>query len=224
MQVRTRFAPSPTGYMHIGNLRSGLYAYLFARANGGRFLLRIEDTDQERFVEGATELIYRTLKDVGMNWDEGPDIGGEYGPYVQSERKDMYLPYAEQLIKSGHAYRCFCTREELDERRAAAAARGETFKYDKHCMGMSEAEIQAKLDAGVPYVIRQNVPTQGTTSFTDLVFGTITVNNSDLDDSVLIKADGMPTYNFATTTKPRFARCLRTSGFPPMRRIHYSQH
>ena len=197
MKVRTRFAPSPTGYMHIGNLRSGLYAYLFARANGGSFLLRIEDTDQERFVEGATELIYRTLKDVGMNWDEGPDIGGDYGPYVQSERKSTYLPYAEQLINSGHAYRCFCTKEELEERRAAAAARGETFKYDKHCMHLSEEEIQAKLDAGVPYVIRQNVPTEGTTSFTDLVFGTITVNNSDLDDNVLIKADGMPTYNFA---------------------------
>jgi len=132
MEVRTRFAPSPTGYMHIGNLRSGLYAYLFARHNHGKFLLRIEDTDQERFVEGATDLIYRTLKDVGMNWDEGPDIGGEYGPYVQSERKSMYLPFAEQLIKSGHAYRCFCTKEELEERRAAAAERGETFKYDKH--------------------------------------------------------------------------------------------
>ena len=197
MEVRTRFAPSPTGYMHIGNLRSGLYAYLFARHNHGKFLLRIEDTDQERFVEGATDLIYRTLKDVGMNWDEGPDIGGEYGPYVQSERKSMYLPFAEQLIKSGHAYRCFCTKEELEERRAAAAARGETFKYDKHCLHLSEAEIQARLDAGVPYVIRQNVPTEGTTSFTDMVFGTITVNNSDLDDSILIKADGMPTYNFA---------------------------
>ena len=154
MEVRTRFAPSPTGYMHIGNLRSGLYAYLFARHNHGKFLLRIEDTDQERFVEGATDLIYRTLRDVGMNWDEGPDIGGEYGPYVQSERKSMYLPFAEQLIKSGHAYRCFCTKEELEQRRAAAAERGETFKYDKHCLHLSKEEIQAKLDAGVPYVIR----------------------------------------------------------------------
>lgn len=197
MQVRTRFAPSPTGYMHIGNLRSGLYAYLFARKHGGRFLLRIEDTDQDRFVEGATELIYRTLKDVGMDWDEGPDIGGDYGPYVQSERKAMYLPYAEQLIAAGHAYRCFCTKEELEERRAAAAARGETFKYDKHCLHLSQAEIQANLDAGLPYVVRQNVPTEGTTSFTDMIFGTITVNNADLDDNVLIKADGMPTYNFA---------------------------
>ncbi len=195
--VRTRFAPSPTGYMHIGNLRSALYAYLFAKANGGKFLLRIEDTDQERFVEGAVDIIYRTLKDVGLNWDEGPDIGGDYGPYVQSERKAMYLPYAEQLIKQGAAYRCFCTVEELDKRREEAAARGETFRYDKHCLHLSDEEIQKKLDAGVPYVIRQNVPTTGQTSFTDEIFGTITVDNDTLDDNVLIKADGMPTYNFA---------------------------
>lgn len=197
MEVRTRFAPSPTGYMHIGNLRSGLYAYLFARRHGGKFLLRIEDTDQERFVEGATELIYRTLKDVGMDWDEGPDIGGDYGPYVQSERKAMYGPYAELLIEKGVAYRCFCTKAELDARRAAAADRGETFKYDKHCLHMSQAEQARRLAAGEPYVIRQNVPTEGTTTFTDLIFGEITVNNSELDDGVLIKADGMPTYNFA---------------------------
>ena len=196
-KVRTRFAPSPTGYMHIGNLRSALYAYLFARSNGGTFILRIEDTDQERYVEGAVDLIYRVLKEVGMNWDEGPDVGGDYGPYVQSERKPMYLPYAEQLIKSGHAYRCFCTKEELDERRAQAQARGETFKYDKHCMHLSEEEIQAKLSAGIPFVIRQNVPTTGKTSFYDEIFGEITVDNSELDDNVLIKADGMPTYNFA---------------------------
>ena len=197
MMVRTRFAPSPTGYMHIGNLRSALYAYLFARKNGGRFLLRIEDTDQERYVDGAVEMIYSTLKDVGMDWDEGPDVGGDYGPYIQSQRKDLYLPYAEQLIASGHAYRCFCTKEELEARREAAQARGETFKYDKHCMHLTPEEIQAKLDAGVPYVIRQNVPTEGETSFTDEIFGTITVENSTLDDNVLIKADGMPTYNFA---------------------------
>ena len=197
MKVRTRFAPSPTGYMHIGNLRSALYAYLFARANDGTFILRIEDTDQARYVDGAVDLIYRVLKECGMNWDEGPDIGGDYGPYVQSERKAMYMPYAEQLIKSGHAYRCFCTKEELDERRQAAQERGETFKYDKHCMHLSEAEIQAKLDAGVPYVIRQNVPTEGKTSFSDEIFGEITVDNSELDDNILIKADGMPTYNFA---------------------------
>ncbi|MDD3919708.1 MAG: glutamate--tRNA ligase [Eubacteriales bacterium] len=197
MEVRTRFAPSPTGYMHIGNLRSALYAYLFARKNGGKFLLRIEDTDTERFVEGATEVIYDTLKSVGMYWDEGPDIGGDYGPYVQSERKSLYMPYAEQLIQSGGAYRCFCTKEELDERRAEAAAKGETFKYDKHCLHLSQEEIQAKLDAGVPYVIRQNVPETGETTFHDLLFGSITVENATLDDNVLIKADGMPTYNFA---------------------------
>ena len=197
MEVRTRFAPSPTGYMHIGNLRSALYAYLFARHNGGKFLLRIEDTDQERYVDGAVEIIYRTLKDVGLSWDEGPDVGGDYGPYVQSQRKSMYLPYAEQLIASGHAYRCFCTEEELSTRREAAAAEGETFRYDKRCLHLSLEEIQQKLDAGVPYVIRQNVPTTGQTSFTDEIFGTITVDNDTLDDNVLIKADGMPTYNFA---------------------------
>lgn len=197
MQVRTRFAPSPTGYMHIGNLRSGLYAYLFARRHGGRFLLRIEDTDQDRFVEGATELIYRTLRDVGMDWDEGPDVGGDYGPYVQSERKALYMPYAEQLIESGHAYRCFCTKEELDARREAARARGETFKYDKHCLHMSREEQARRMAAGEPFVIRQNVPAEGETSFEDMIFGRITVSNADLDDNVLIKADGMPTYNFA---------------------------
>ena len=197
MQVRTRFAPSPTGYMHIGNLRSALYAYLFARHNGGKFLLRIEDTDLERYVDGAVEIIYRTLKDVGLQWDEGPDIGGDYGPYVQSERKAMYLPYAEQLIESGHAYRCFCTKEALEARREAATARGETFKYDKHCLHMPKAEIERRLAAGEPYVIRQNVPLTGQTSFTDEIFGTITVDNETLDDNVLIKADGMPTYNFA---------------------------
>ncbi len=197
MTVRTRFAPSPTGYMHIGNLRSALYAYLFARKNKGVFLLRIEDTDQERYVEGAVDVIYETLQSVGMDWDEGPDKGGDYGPYVQSERKALYLPYAEQLIESGHAYRCFCTKEELEERRAEATAHGETFKYDKHCLHLSKDEIQKKLDAGIPHVIRQNVPEEGTTTFHDLLFGSITVENSTLDDNVLIKADGMPTYNFA---------------------------
>ncbi len=195
--VRTRFAPSPTGYMHIGNLRSALYAYLFARREGGKFLLRIEDTDQERFVEGAVEIIYDTLRDVGITWDEGPDIGGPVGPYVQSERKDMYLPYAKQLVESGHAYYCFCTNEELEERRKQAADRGETFKYDKHCLHLPKEEIERRLAAGMPYVIRQNVPAEGKTTFHDEVFGDITVENSTLDDNVLIKADGMPTYNFA---------------------------
>ncbi|HMM32737.1 MAG TPA: glutamate--tRNA ligase, partial [Clostridia bacterium] len=195
--VRTRFAPSPTGYMHLGGMRTALYTYLFTRKNAGVFILRIEDTDQNRFVEGATEVIYRTLKGIGLNWDEGPDVGGAYGPYVQSERKALYLPYAEELIKTGHAYRCFCTNEELEARREEAAARGETFKYDKHCMHLSADEIEKKLMAGTPFVIRQNVPASGEASFDDLIYGHIAVDCADLDDQVLIKADGMPTYNFA---------------------------
>ena len=196
-QVRTRFAPSPTGFMHLGGLRTALYGYLFAKKMGGKFILRIEDTDQERYVEGATEVIYDTLRGCGINWDEGPDVGGDYGPYIQSERKATYLPYAKQLIKSGHAYYCFCTKCELEERRAAAEARGEVFKYDKHCLKLTEEEVQAKLDAGTPYVIRQNAPTTGETSYDDLVFGHMTFPNETLDDMILIKADGMPTYNFA---------------------------
>ncbi len=195
--VRTRFAPSPTGYMHIGNLRSALYAWLFARNQGGRFLLRIEDTDQAREVAGAVDVIFETLREVGMNWDEGPDIGGPVGPYVQSQRKDIYEEYAKRLVESGHAYYCFCTKEELDERREQARERGESFKYDKHCRNSAKDEIQKKLDANVPHVIRQNIPQTGETSFTDEIFGTITVENSTLDDNVLIKADGFPTYNFA---------------------------
>ena len=150
MEVRTRFAPSPTGFMHLGGLRTALYNYLFAKKNGGKFILRIEDTDQERFVEGATQVIYDPLKGCGMNWDEGPDVGGDYGPYIQSERKDLYLPYAKQLVESGHAYYCFCTKEELEVRRAAAEAKGEVFKYDKHCLHLSKEEVQAPLAAGVP--------------------------------------------------------------------------
>ena len=197
MNIRTRFAPSPTGYMHLGGMRTALYTYLFTRQNGGAYILRIEDTDQSRYVEGATDVIYRTLKGIGIDWDEGPDVGGDYGPYVQSERKDMYLPYAKQLAESGKAYYCFCANEELDARREAAAARGETYKYDKHCLRLSQEEIQAKLDAGEPYVIRQNVPEQGEASFDDLIYGRIAVDCADLDDQILIKADGMPTYNFA---------------------------
>jgi len=197
MEVRTRFAPSPTGFMHLGGVRTALYNYLYAKKMGGKFILRIEDTDQERFVEGATEVIYDTLKGCGMNWDEGPDVGGDYGPYVQSERKHMYLPYAQELVEKGAAYYCFCTPEELDERRAAAEAKGEVFKYDKHCLNLSKEEVQAKLEAGVPYVIRLNCPTEGESSYDDVVFGHISFPNSDLDDMVLIKADGMPTYNFA---------------------------
>ena len=197
MEVRTRFAPSPTGFMHMGGVRTALYNYLFAKKNGGKFILRIEDTDQERFVEGATEVIYQTLRECGMNWDEGPDIGGDYGPYVQSERKALYLPYAQQLVEKGAAYYCFCTKEELDARRQAAEARGEVFKYDKHCLHLSKEEVQQKLDAGVPYVIRLNCPTTGESTYDDVVFGHISFPNDTLDDMVLIKADGMPTYNFA---------------------------
>lgn len=196
-EVRTRFAPSPTGFMHLGGVRSALYGYLFAKKMGGKFILRIEDTDQERFVEGATEVIYDTLRGCGMNWDEGPDVGGDYGPYIQSERKALYLPYAKELVEKGAAYYCFCTKEELDARRAEAEARGEVFKYDKHCLKLSKEEVQAKLDAGIPYVIRLNCPTEGESSYDDEVFGHIAFPNSDLDDMVLIKADGMPTYNFA---------------------------
>ena len=190
MQVRTRFAPSPTGFMHLGGVRTALYAYLLAKKYGGQFILRIEDTDQGRLVPGATDVIYDTLRECGLNWDEGPDIGGPCGPYVQSERKHMYLPYAQQLVKSGHAYYCFCTKEELDARREAAEARGEVFKYDKHCLHLSQQEIDRKLADGVPYVIRMNAPTEGETGYHDLVFGDISMPNETLDDMVLIKADG----------------------------------
>ena len=195
--VRTRFAPSPTGYMHVGNLRTALYGYLTARSTGGKMILRIEDTDQERFVEGALDIIYNTLKDTGLTWDEGPDIGGPYGPYVQSERMGIYKEYALKLIESGDAYYCFCDKDRLEELRVLQKASGQAPKYDKHCLHLSKEEIQAKLDAGIPYVIRQNVPTTGTTTFHDEIFGDITVENNTLDDQVLIKTDGMPTYNFA---------------------------
>ncbi len=195
--VRTRFAPSPTGYMHLGNLRSALYTYLYAKKHNGTFILRIEDTDQSRYVEGAVDVIYNTLRDIGMQWDEGPDVGGAYGPYVQSERKSMYLPYAEQLVKAGKAYYCFCTNEELDARREKASAQGEVWKYDKHCLHLSPEEVQKRIAAGEPYVIRQNVPLTGEASFDDVLYGHISVDCAELDDMVLIKADGMPTYNFA---------------------------
>ncbi|MCR5611745.1 MAG: glutamate--tRNA ligase, partial [Clostridiales bacterium] len=197
MTVRTRFAPSPTGFMHVGNLRTALYAWLWAKKNNGVFMLRIEDTDQARFVEGAEEMVYKTLRTAGLNWDEGPDIGGDYGPYVQSERKDMYLPYAKKLVEMGKAYYCFCTKEELEERRAAVEAEGGTFKYDKHCLNMPKEEVERRLAAGEPYVIRQNVPAEGKADFDDAIFGHIEVDCSELDDMILIKADGMPTYNFA---------------------------
>ena len=198
MEVRTRFAPSPTGFMHLGGLRTALYNYLYARREGGKFILRIEDTDQERFVPGATEVIYETLKGCGLTWDEGPDVGGPCGPYVQSDRKDLYLPYAKKLVESGHAYYCFCSKEEIDERRAAVEKAGGTWKYDKHCLHLSPEEIQAKLDAGIPWTIRMNAPTEGESSYHDTVFGDMTFPNAEaMDDMVLIKQDGMPTYNFA---------------------------
>lgn len=196
-KVRTRFAPSPTGYMHIGNLRTALFTYLIAKKNGGDFILRIEDTDQERFVEGATEVIYQTLRDCGLNWDEGPDIGGPVGPYVQSERMGIFKQYAEQLVKSGHAYYCFCNKDRLEEIRKIQQASGITPAYDRHCRNLPESEIAEKLAAGIPYVIRQKIPETGTTTFHDELYGDITVDNSTLDDQILIKTDGMPTYNFA---------------------------
>ena len=197
MEVRTRFAPSPTGYMHLGNLRTALYTYLYARSKGGKFILRIEDTDQEREVPGAVDVIYNSMRTAGLSHDEGPDVGGPCGPYVQSQRKDTYMPYARQLVESGHAYYCFCTKERLEEARRAAEARGESFKYDKHCLRLSKEEIQAKLDAGEEYVIRQNIPTEGKAGFDDVIYGHVEVDCDTLDDNVLIKADGLPTYNFA---------------------------
>ena len=196
-EVRTRYAPSPTGYMHIGNLRSAIYEYLVAKINGGKFILRIEDTDQVRKVEGAVEVIYNTLSTIGMQHDEGPDIGGQYGPYVQSERKDMYLPYAQQLIESGDAYYCFCSKRRLDSLRKKAEENHEQFKYDRHCLHISEAEIQDKLDSGTNFVVRQKSPNHGTTTYHDEVYGDLTFGNEGLEDQILIKSDGFPTYNFA---------------------------
>ena len=195
--VRTRFAPSPTGYMHVGNLRTALYAYLTAKSMGGKMILRIEDTDQERQVEGAVDIIYNTLRDTGLLWDEGPDIGGPVGPYVQSERIGIYKEYALKLVELGAAYYCFCDKERLEEVRELQKASGIAPQYDRHCRNLTPEEVQAKLDAGEPYVIRQKVPLEGTTTFDDVVYGSITVENSTLDDQILLKADGFPTYNFA---------------------------
>lgn len=196
-EIRTRFAPSPTGYMHIGNLRTAIYEYLIAKGQNGKFILRIEDTDQERYVEDATEVIYKTLQSVGLAYDEGPDVGGPFGPYVQSERKGIYKEYAQKLVEAGGAYPCFCSKERLDNLRKESEAKGVTFKYDGFCKHLSQEEIQKKLQNNEPYVIRQIVPEMGTTSFDDLVYGTITVENQTLDEGILLKADGMPTYNFA---------------------------
>ena len=196
-KIRTRFAPSPTGYMHVGNLRTALYAYLIAKHEDGDFILRIEDTDQERLVEGAVDIIYDTLKVTGLQHDEGPDIGGPVGPYIQSERKDIYLEYAKKLVEKGEAYYCFCSKDRLDMLKENAEALKRPFKYDKHCAHLSKEEIEENLAKGIPYVIRQNNPTTGTTTFTDVIYGKISVDNSELEDMILIKSDGLPTYNFA---------------------------
>ena len=199
VSVRTRFAPSPTGYMHVGNLRTALYAYLKAHsAPGGVFILRIEDTDQGRYVEGAVDVIYDTLRQTGLLWDEGPDVGGPVGPYIQSQRMGMFKQYAEQLVAQGKAYYCFCTTERLEQLHERQKAAGEAVgHYDRHCRDLPPEEVAARLAAGEPYVIRQKCPTEGVTAFDDAVYGRIEVNNAELEDQILIKADGMPTYNFA---------------------------
>ena len=190
-KVRTRFAPSPTGYMHIGNLRTALYTWLIARRAGGTFILRIEDTDQSRQVEGAAELIYRTLAECGLSHDEGPDVGGPVAPYIQTQRRDTYGKYARLLVEKGHAYYCFCEKTESEE------DAGDFDRGEDPCRELDPAQAQARVDAGEPYVIRQKIPREGTTTFHDAIFGDITVENKTLDDQVLIKRDGLPTYNFA---------------------------
>lgn len=202
MKVRTRFAPSPTGFMHIGNLRTALYAYLFAKKNGGDFILRIEDTDQERFVAGAIELVYRTLESAGIVADESPARPGDCGPYIQSERKTLYAEYARKLVETGGAYYCFCDKERLESLTDENGNR----KYDKHCLGLSKEEVARRLAAGEPYVVRQNIPREGTSSYEDLVFGTISVDCADLEDNILLKSDGMPTYNFANVIDDHLMR------------------
>lgn len=193
MTARTRFAPSPTGYMHIGNLRTALYEYLIAKANGGSFILRIEDTDQKRYVEGATDIIYNTLKTVGMNWDEGPDIGGNFGPYVQSERLPLYQEYAHKLVELGGAHYCFCSKDEADEQKDEEA----NIKFKDPCKMIPLAEAKARVEKGEPYVIRQNINKKGKSIFHDVVYGDIEIDYDELDEGVLLKSDGFPTYNFA---------------------------
>lgn len=192
--IRTRFAPSPTGYMHIGGLRTALYSYMYAKKNNGKFILRIEDTDRSRYVEGAEQVIYDTLRETGLMWDEGPLVGGEYGPYIQSQRKTGYLEYAKQLVEKGAAYYCFCSKERLESLPDENGAR----KYDKHCLSLPREEVERRLANGESYVIRQNVPaSHGENTYIDLVFGKITIDNTEMEDQILIKSDGMPTYNFA---------------------------
>lgn len=199
MKIRTRYAPSPTGKMHVGNLRTALYEFLTAKHAGGDFMLRIEDTDQERFVDGAIEIINKTLEEAGLVHDEGPDKDGGYGPYVQSERvkTGIYMKYAKELVEKGEAYYCFCDKERLASLKTEVVEGKEICMYDKHCLGLSKEEVQANLDAGKPFVIRQNIPNEGTTTFHDELYGDITVDNAELDDMILIKSDGFPTYNFA---------------------------
>lgn len=194
-KVRTRFAPSPTGIMHVGNLRTALFEYLIAKSNGGDFILRIEDTDQERYVEGAVDIIYKTLRAVGLKHDEGPDIGGPFRPYIQSQRKEIYKKYAEQLVHEGKAYYCFCSKERLDALHESKSENGGG--YDRHCRNLSPEEVQRLLASGTPHVIRQKMPTEGSTTFQDVVYGPITIENKELEDQILLKSDGFPTYNFA---------------------------
>ena len=197
MTVRTRFAPSPTGYLHIGGLRTALYAWLYARKNNGQFILRIEDTDRNRLVDEASEIIYRTLRDTGLTYDEGPDVGGEFGPYIQSDRQEIYQKYAEELVERGAAYYCFCKKDRLEQMRSEAEKKGQVAKYDKHCLSLSKEEVRARIAAGEEYVIRQNIPTEGETVYEDMVYGKIAVPMADLEDNILLKSDGWPTYNLA---------------------------
>ena len=241
MKIRTRYAPSPTGKMHVGNLRSALYEFLIAKHDGGDFMLRIEDTDQERFVEGATEIIYRTLEKAGITHDEGPDKDGGYGPYVQSERikTGIYMKYAEELIEKGEAYYCFCDKERLASLKTEVVEGKEITIYDKHCLSLPKEEIEANLAAGKPFVIRQNNPSEGTTTFHDELYGDITVENAEMDDMILIKSDGYPTYNFANvvddhtmdithvvrgneylSSSPKYTRLYEAFGWEPPKYVH----
>lgn len=192
-QVTTRFAPSPTGFMHIGNLRTALYSYLIAKANGGKFILRIEDTDRERLVDGAVDVIYSTLAMTGLKYDEGPDIGGENGPYIQSERRDIYMKYAKELVERGAAYYCFCSKERLEKLHEDGDVGA---GYDRHCRNLPQEEVERLLASGAPFVIRQKMPLEGKTGYDDVVFGHIEIDNSEMQDQILMKADGYPTYNF----------------------------
>lgn len=241
-EIRTRFAPSPTGYMHIGNLRTALYAYLVAKKNeNGKFVLRIEDTDQERLIEGATDIIYDTLKACGLKHDEGPDVGGPYGPYVQSERvrQGLYKEYAMKLVEMGKAHICFCHEEDIQAQKEVAEAKGESFIYRDPCKRLSKEGIEKRVASGEPYVIRQNIDPNGETSFDDEVYGTITVDNATLDEMILLKSDGFPTYNFANviddhlmeitdvvrgneylSSTPKYNLLYEALGWPKPRYIH----